>query len=133
MSLEAVLVGYKRCRACTEIKPVDAFWRHVKSSDGRCGSCSVCMLAVARANRSSMRYRVRKVYGLTLEEYDARKAEVTCCPICKRDEELHLDHNADTGKVRNFICKWCNMALGLFQHKPEVLIAAAEYLKVHNE
>lgn len=53
------------------------------------------------------------------------------CKICKCDirEEYHIDHCKDTGVVRGLLCPNNNLGLGLFQHDPDVLIEAANYLR----
>lgn len=61
------------------------------------------------------------------------------CAVCRRTPEevggttkaalsLQLDHNHATGKVRGFLCRHCNSALGLAGDDPERLIALASYL-----
>jgi hypothetical protein len=34
--------GMKRCARCHKIKPLDSFYRHHRSSDGRVGRCKLC-------------------------------------------------------------------------------------------
>jgi hypothetical protein len=112
---------------------VENFWKHKNGNSGLCGRCKECMSKQHSSNRSAMRYRAKQVYGLTLEEYDELKARSSFCPLCFSAEELHLDHNDQTGKVREFICGKCNRGLGLFNHDPELLRAAAIYMEVHNQ
>jgi hypothetical protein len=51
------------------------------------------------------------------------------CPICERPlVKTHVDHCHDTGVVRGILCPGCNVALGIFQDSPEILIRAADYV-----
>jgi hypothetical protein len=80
-----------------------------------------------------------KKYGITVEEFDAlRIKQKFCCALCNRHEVdtprkcLCVDHNHDTGKIRELLCESCNQALGLFYDNPNVLEKAAKYLRKHD-
>lgn len=90
------------------------------------------------------RSRIKRKYGLTLDEYDAILARG--CAICgshdgrvvgKRNgweappARLCLDHDHATGKVRDALCHGCNAALGALGDNPARLRAAADYLESH--
>lgn len=84
--------------------------------------------------------RLRRVYGLTLQDYgrifdDQRGV----CAIC-RDRDtvvmpydpavgLVVDHDHDGGHVRGLLCARCNSGIGLLGDDPRNLDAAAEYLR----
>ena len=78
-------------------------------------------------------------YGVTPEWYEAKLAEQGGqCAICGRTpppgaiksaSRLHVDHCHDSANVRGLLCNRCNPALGLFDHNPELLEAAAAYLR----
>lgn len=88
------------------------------------------------ARRASwMRSRLKK-YGLTLEQYDAMRAEQGySCAICECPEEnapkqcLVVDHSHDTGKVRRLLCTCCNALLGMAREDLVILERAIEYLR----
>ena len=44
-------------------------------------------------------------------------------------EHLAVDHDHETGQVRDLLCHNCNRALGLFQDSIETVEAALNYLK----
>jgi len=125
--------GMHWCSSCENFKPVDSFWKHKKGNNGLCGQCKECMSEQHSTNRAAMRHRAKKVYGLTLEEYDALKNQSPCCPICSTKTELHLDHDEETGKIREFICGKCNRGIGMFNHDPNLLMLAAKYMEKYLE
>jgi hypothetical protein len=73
--------------------------------------------------------RVRREFGVSRDEYDARKKAAGRCAICPTGGAEHLDHNHATGALRDFLCIRCNMGLGQFADDPVLLRAAADYLE----
>lgn len=62
------------------------------------------------------------------------KAQNGCCALCGRHEsefkqDLHMDHDHKTKRVRGLLCANCNRGLGCFQDDPEVLRKATEYVR----
>jgi hypothetical protein len=52
------------------------------------------------------------------------------CMICGEDSQrLAVDHDHGTGAVRGLLCGPCNMGLGSFRDRIEVLTAAMSYLQ----
>lgn len=59
------------------------------------------------------------------------------CEVCgglgggNRDggSRLHFDHDHETGEFRGWLCRQCNMALGLLKDDPLRLEALARYLR----
>lgn len=79
--------------------------------------------------------KLRRRYGLTLEQHDAMlAAQNGVCAICCRPEEhkkytrLSVDHDHDTGKVRGLLCRRCNSMLANSGDDPALLIRGAQYL-----
>lgn len=56
------------------------------------------------------------------------KASTTECAICGNQEQLVVDHDHNTGKVRGLLCNHCNRGLGHFRDDPMLLEFAAQYL-----
>jgi len=81
------------------------------------------------------RERLRKKYGLTVEQYLAMaEAQGQVCKICGQPETekygaLHVDHDHRTSKVRGLLCGQCNTGLGKFRDDPALLRAAIDYLE----
>ncbi len=86
-----------------------------------------------------------KLYGLTIEDYqrmyDAQEGK---CAICKKSEtamknnsdevrELGVDHDHDKGFVRSLLCARHNLMIGYSGDSPEILEAAAQYLRRHGK
>lgn len=81
------------------------------------------------------RYMYKKKYGLSLEDFNRMLSEQeNKCAICGKNQETggskfpSVDHCHMTKKVRGLLCQKCNRGLGLFNDRPERLIAAAAYL-----
>jgi len=66
------------------------------------------------------------------------------CAICKLEEtrvskkgdkitRLCIDHNHETGVVRQLLCHDCNTGLGKFKDNPFLLLMASDYLLNHQE
>lgn len=75
--------------------------------------------------------RARKYkYGISQQEWE--KLFLECegkCQICSSPEEICVDHNHSTGRVRGLLCRKCNAAIGLLKETPELLLKAVEYLR----
>ncbi len=80
--------------------------------------------------------RVRATrYGFSVEDQDRLfAAQGHVCAICRATISLqvgggaHLDHDHDTGEVRGFLCRNCNVLIGHANDSPTRLRAAAAYL-----
>lgn len=79
-----------------------------------------------RSRGIERRAEVKRRYGLTTEEYDARLAKP--CAICGEPSEV-LDHDHASGLPRAGLCGACNRALGGFRDNPALLRAAAAYVE----
>lgn len=82
------------------------------------------------------RYRYRWTYGISREEAEERiAAQGGVCAIClgppPTRKLLALDHDHQTGALREFLCDSCNWMIGLAKDTPETLRAAALYLEKH--
>jgi hypothetical protein len=83
--------------------------------------------------------QLRAAFGVTEQEYlDLLSKQNGVCAICKQPEivkrlgklkALAVDHSHKTDKNRGLLCQRCNIAIGLLQDSPELLITAAQYLK----
>lgn len=77
------------------------------------------------------RSNLKKLYGISLEQYDELyEQQEGRCAICRGAHEvLVVDHDHETGEIRGLLCHNCNRSLGLMGEDPAVLRAAADYLE----
>ena len=77
--------------------------------------------------------RLRRLYGMTLEEWEQLKAaQGGGCAGCGRDgvtRSLHTDHSHRTRIVRGILCASCNSALRKLRDNPAIATALAAYLE----
>lgn len=95
-----------------------------------------------RGDQNRDRY-LKNTYGITLAEFDAMlAAQGGGCAICgAKDGHPHpitgekvalaMDHDKLTGRNRAILCHPHNRGLGLFNHDPALLRAAAAYIEAH--
>lgn len=93
------------------------------------------MNVLSKEYRSKRNSDLKKKYGITLETYEKMLGvQGGVCKICSKYENvdgsgtLAVDHNHDTGEVRDLLCGSCNRAIGLLQDSSKVVITAAAYL-----
>ena len=84
--------------------------------------------------RRSREGYLRRKYGITQADYDARLAKQNGgCAICGRAPaakgSLHVDHDHESGRVRGLLCFRGNNALGDFGDGVGQLRRAIEYLQ----
>lgn len=101
--------------------------------------------AYYRNNKEAQRERdLKSRYGLSLEDYDKMTvAQQGQCAVCGIKEEMlkdvykshHarfcVDHNHETGEVRQLICHKCNTLVGYLETRAGILQKALDYLEKH--
>ncbi|MQA83418.1 MAG: recombination endonuclease VII [Streptosporangiales bacterium] len=116
--------GHKRCPGCGETKPFSEWYRNRRSRDGYNTYCKKCHGA-----RDARDY-LRRAHKLTLDDIQQLVAQQRgLCPICLSAPAVQVDHDHATGAVRAVLCFTCNVGLGLFKDRPDVLRRAANYLE----
>lgn len=152
-------MGLKHCRKCEADKPLEAFYRHKDTLDGRAGWCRECLSTKWKvwyqANkekadiRSKQWYRENKEkvsqknrdrdlkinFGMTRQDYNRLfQIQGGTCAICKIhqmqvNKNLRVDHCHETNKIRGLLCHNCNVSLGLLRESIPTLKAMIEYLE----
>jgi hypothetical protein len=116
------LVPTKRCSGpCGEEKPVAEFY----TRQAWCKSCH--KRRVADNNRLTRT-------GVSPAKYaEMLFLQQGVCAICSNEcptgKPLSVDHDHATEEVRGLLCHPCNTAVGLLRDNPELLEAAAAYLR----
>ena len=94
--------------------------------------------ALRRRRARRRRWKLIRQHGITPEERDVMIAERDGrCDICGErpvsplptQNQLHVDHDHNTGKIRGLLCSRCNRAIGALGDSVEGLLRAITYLK----
>lgn len=81
--------------------------------------------------------KLKKQFGITLEQYDLMlEKQNGLCAICSEPptdkKALAVDHNHVSGKIRSLLCMRCNLAIGMFEERKDLLIKAMDYLNKYD-
>jgi len=76
-------------------------------------------------------YMLKHRYGISGEEYDGMLiSQGLKCAICASHEAvLNVDHCHKSGDVRGLLCRKCNVGIGSFDDRIDLLLAAIRYLR----
>jgi len=118
--------GFRWCPSCEQAVAHEDFGRNGRQASGFGSMCRAC-----NRRSSNEAYWVRR-YGMSKAEVDRlRESQGDKCAICTDPGPEHLDHDHDTGRVRQLLCQRCNFGLGLYRDDPALLRAAADYVERH--
>ena len=141
----------KICTKCEIKKSLDKFNKHKSGKNGLRAECKICHgIAVSLWNSKNLKKRnkysrqwrkdnprktkstdLKKKYGISIEDYEILlKTQNNTCAICS--SELNnpcVDHCHETKQIRGLLCRSCNLGLGNFRDKTEVLNKAIKYLR----
>lgn len=74
--------------------------------------------------------RIKRIYGLTKEQYD--ELNTGSCPVCLRafDDLVRpvVDHDHSTGHVRGLLCFYCNHRVVGRHRDADLIRRVADYL-----
>lgn len=145
----------KACTICGVVKPATQFYSQPRCKDGLQSRCNSCQVKAANAwrkkdpkrhakynsewaqkNKRSVRNtRLKRLYGITMDVYDAMLAQQDGkCAICGTTEPggnsplFHVDHCHDSSVIRGLLCGKCNFGIGQLDHDVSRLQAAIDYL-----
>ena len=83
-----------------------------------------------QAHELDKRKRLRQDYGLSPMLYEQLKEKCQGkCSLCgQQTDSLELDHDHKTKRIRGFLCRKCNLLLGLLEDRNIPLNQIATYL-----
>lgn len=75
-------------------------------------------------------YALKRSHGLTLLEWKAKlAAQDGRCAICQSvTPNGAVDHDHQTGTIRDILCMRCNVTLSFFENHPELVKPMHDYL-----
>lgn len=83
---------------------------------------------------------LKRNFNITVEDYEKmfedQNGVCAICgkpEICDRNDNLCIDHDHVTGKIRGLLCNKCNRALGYFLDDPKIILSAYNYLIKYKE
>lgn len=138
----------RRCRTCSQDKPLADFNRHPTKRDGIHTQCRTCLSAYKRVLKErdpliDRKQALWRYYGLSLADYEELLAvQDGVCAICRMPPEpgtnLHVDHDHGCcpGKktcgncIRGLLCGDCNLALGCLKDNVDYVSRALLYLTI---
>ena len=144
-------------RGCGESKPISQYSYQVKAQGTRHSRCKACMnfehamymqVRTAenpsfrleyqrewkRKNQNGRRENLKRLYGITLEQYEALLAEqggkcAICGGVADEGSSMAVDHDHTTRETRGVVHSRCNLAIGFLRDSPRACRGAAEYLE----
>lgn len=79
-------------------------------------------------------YALKHYYGITVEGVnemlERQKSKCAICLVGLSKDNLRVDHDHKTKKVRGILCNNCNLGIGNLKENKQYLISAIEYLKL---
>jgi hypothetical protein len=128
---------HKQCGVCGLTKSINEFYVSKRNKTGYRGECKQCSLEYHQKHPEvRRRCNLRKIFGITVEEYDAALAlqgkKCGCCGISVNDKKprnFAVDHCHETGALRGILCRDCNLAIGFLGDNLSGIEKAIRYLE----
>jgi hypothetical protein len=133
---------YKTCMTCGKEKLTTDFYVRNKVSMVRHSSCKECDKERVKKRHEENPERTRnndlkRNYGITLNEHTQMyEGQNGVCAVCEKPgdgrwKKLCVDHDHKTGKVRQLLCRRCNMILGQAYDDASLFSEFILYLNKH--
>lgn len=133
----------KICPGCKQELPFHSFHKNPKTKNGIHCYCKSCHKEKYGGDYQR-NLDLKRKYGITLETYNILlKQQDYKCAICGQEEShslfgnkvipLSVDHNHETGEIRQLLCHACNTAIGLLGEDVSRLASAITYLEKHRK
>ena len=99
--------------------------------------CDVCVPKISEIGESAQLWGgYARKFGMTKADYETMlKLQGNACAICHKSfismpkQDIHVDHDHKTNRVRGILCLYCNRGIGCFFDSPAALRTAAIYLE----
>lgn len=143
----------KICSKCKQNKFISEFHKQNDRKSGRRSACKKCCDNYRKKNQDKYNKYVKdwnrrnpdkikntkliRGFGITLEQYNGIFAEQRgCCVICGKHQSelkksLAVDHDHESGVIRQLLCNHCNLILGLVQDNISLLEEFIKYVQKH--
>lgn len=127
-----------KCKDCEDpILPANCVYIH-HYLNARCKSCYIARRKVVPSGswEAQYRYTLKKRTGLSLEEFKKKsEGQDNLCAICDKEcgtyRRLAVDHDHNTGRIRDLLCLKCNAVLGLVDEDTQLLQKIIDYIERH--
>lgn len=128
---KAILTGWRYYSRCVECNRAQCREYGQRSKDRRNARLRTWRAAnPVKAAALDRRKRLKKNYGLTVEQADALlAANGGRCLICDDAQAVAIDHCHVSGEVRGALCLSCNTFLGRVEANPQILRRMAAYAR----
>lgn len=135
------LLDFLKCTKCDAKKSIRDFSSYMWSY--RYPHCKSCV--TEQRKKDYLKKAIKNRLAVTEEKYNEMLLKQnSLCEICGKEEShrhhltktlyrLAIDHNHQTGQIRDLLCRGCNLMIGNCQESSETLRKAADYLDRHNE
>jgi len=135
--------GYRNdCKACFSARSKQWYLRNREHAIAQVQAWQRANPERVKATRKAARSRrrpidrdarLRRVFGLSSEQYEAMLAEQGGgCALCRRTpppgRSLHVDHHHESGVVRGLLCFSCNAAMGQLREDKLLIADSIVYL-----
>lgn len=135
------------CLRCRTEKPVSEYYEVRKDGNGGRKVCKTCLRAAnAEWRKENQMHRKEKLkrgrlmrgFGMTLERFNEMLVEQGHkCSICGSNfpdgAKINVDHDHNTGVVRELLCNKCNLGLGCFDDDVSLFYRATLYIDRHRD
>lgn len=126
--------GVKRCQTCTDKAKTNGKAVYQRTINKKI--CTVCRKPI-EGRKSHFEClkdaALRSKYGISLEDYKAmyikQNGKCALCDIQKVN--LDVDHDHQTGSVRQLLCSRCNMLIGYIETSTHLIDSAFAYIQKH--
>lgn len=117
-----------RCSRCKVEKDASGFGVSRQAPSGLQNNCTVCVRELA--------WEAQGIFGFSYEQYERLVTEQDgLCAICGLEPPgggaLQVDHNHETGSVRELLCVNCNRDLRHVEERGDWIEKAHAYLVKH--